>query len=82
MDGPNTSAASLLGHRSSSQPAAEGCADGHEEEAFPRSTGEVVTDWFPMGKGVANMPRYREISMAANRRYLEALAVVPDSGHL
>ena len=39
--------------------------------------GEIVTDWFPMGKGVAQMPRYREVCMAATRRYLEALAVVP-----
>ena len=35
-----------------------------------------------MGKGVANMPRYREVCMAANRRYLEALAVVPAPGKL
>lgn len=47
-----------------------------------RRKGEIVTDWFPMGKGVGNMPRYREVCMAANRRYLEALAVVPDPGQL
>jgi hypothetical protein len=35
--------------------------------------GEIVLDWFPMAKGVANMPRYREVALAANRRYLDAL---------
>jgi len=44
--------------------------------------GKIVTDWFPMGKGVGNMPRYREVCMAANRRYLDALAVAPDPGKL
>jgi hypothetical protein len=42
--------------------------------------GEIVTAWFPMSKGVSNMYRYREVAMGANRRYLEALAVVPDPG--
>jgi hypothetical protein len=41
--------------------------------------GEEVLDWFPMAKGVANMPRYREIGLAANRRYLDALALVTDT---
>jgi hypothetical protein len=31
-----------------------------------------------MRKGVANLFRYREVSLMANRRYLEALAVVDD----
>ena len=31
-----------------------------------------------MRKGVANLLRYREVSLAANKRYLEALAVVDD----
>lgn len=31
-----------------------------------------------MRKGVANVCRYRDVSMAANRRYLDALAVVDD----
>lgn len=38
--------------------------------------GEKVTAWFPMAKGVANLPRYGEVCLAANRRYLQALAVV------
>jgi len=38
--------------------------------------GESVTQWVPMSKGVANLFRYRDVSMAANSRYLEALTVV------
>ena len=34
--------------------------------------------WCPMNKGVINLYRYREVSLAANERYLEALAVVDD----
>jgi hypothetical protein len=34
--------------------------------------------WCPMNKGVINLYRYREVSSAANRRYLEALSVVDD----
>lgn len=37
-----------------------------------------VTLWVEMRKGVANLFRYREVSLGANRRYLEALAVVDD----
>jgi hypothetical protein len=40
--------------------------------------GQTVIDWFPMAKGVANLYRYAEISRTANRRYLNALAVVDD----
>ena len=40
--------------------------------------GRRITDWFPMRKGVANLYRYAEVSRAANRRYLDALAVVDD----
>jgi len=40
--------------------------------------GKPVIDWFPMAKGVANLYRYAEVSLAANRRYLDALAVVDD----
>lgn len=38
--------------------------------------GREVIDWFPLCKGVANLFRYAEISRAANRRYLDALATV------
>ena len=40
--------------------------------------GEQVMGWFPMAKGVANLYRYAEVSLAANTRYLDALAVVDD----
>lgn len=40
--------------------------------------GQRVLGWFPMAKGVANLYRYREVSQGANRRYLDALAVVDD----
>lgn len=40
--------------------------------------GLQVTEWVPMRKGVANLFRYRDVSLAANGRYLEALAVVDD----
>jgi len=42
--------------------------------------GEIVLGWFPMAKGVASMPRYREVTLAANRRYLDALAAAGDPG--
>jgi hypothetical protein len=42
--------------------------------------GHKVMGWFPMAKGVANMPRYAEVCRAANRRYLDALGVVNDPG--
>ena len=34
--------------------------------------------WCPMNKGVCNLYRYREVALAANERYLEALSVVDD----
>ena len=34
--------------------------------------------WCPMNKGVINLYRYREVSLAANERYLEAFSVVDD----
>ncbi len=40
--------------------------------------GQHLTEWVPMRKGVANLFRYREVSLAVNGRYLEALAVVDD----
>ncbi|MBW2154513.1 MAG: hypothetical protein JRH18_22990 [Deltaproteobacteria bacterium] len=43
-----------------------------------RRDGQQVIGWFPMAKGVANLYRYAEVSLAANARYLEALAVVQD----
>lgn len=40
--------------------------------------GEMVMGWFPMRKGVSSFGRYREVAQAANDRYLNALAEVPD----
>jgi len=37
-----------------------------------------VMEWVPMRKGVAWLFRYREVSMKANARYLDALTVVDD----
>jgi hypothetical protein len=34
--------------------------------------------WCPMNKGVVNLYHYRAVALAANRRYLDALAVVDD----
>jgi hypothetical protein len=34
--------------------------------------------WCPMNKGVINLYQYRAVALAANRRYLDALAVVDD----
>ncbi|MCF8084706.1 MAG: hypothetical protein K9M96_16600, partial [Deltaproteobacteria bacterium] len=43
-----------------------------------RRNGQEVTGWFPMAKGVANLYRYAEVSLAANGRYLDALSAVDD----
>jgi hypothetical protein len=41
--------------------------------------GRQVLGWFPLTKGVGNLWRYAEVSLQANGRYLEALAVVDDA---
>ena len=43
-----------------------------------RRSGETSTEWVSMRKGVAYLFRYRDLSRAANHRYLDALAVVSD----
>jgi hypothetical protein len=40
--------------------------------------GKPHTEWVAMRKGVAYLFRYREVSLQANGRYLDALAVVED----
>ncbi|MFH0342320.1 MAG: hypothetical protein ACHBNF_09370 [Chromatiales bacterium] len=40
--------------------------------------GKRRTEWVEMRKGVAYLFRYREVSLQANGRYLDALAVVDD----
>lgn len=43
-----------------------------------KRNGEVVLGWFPMLKRVGFLDRYQSVSLAANRRYLEALSAVED----
>ncbi len=38
--------------------------------------GQSQMVWCPMKKGIINLYRYGEVSLAANERYLEALSVV------
>ena len=40
--------------------------------------GKKIYAWVPMRKGVAYLFRYREVSLLANSRYLDALALVSD----
>lgn len=40
--------------------------------------GKRIYGWFPMAKRVSNLYRYAEVAIAANKRYLDALAVVND----
>lgn len=45
--------------------------------------GQSVVDWFRMSKHVRNLPRYAEVALQANARYLQGLAVVEDlSAHV
>ena len=41
--------------------------------------GQRVMGWYPMAKGVANLYRYREISLTANQHYLQALSAAPNT---
>jgi hypothetical protein len=45
-----------------------------------RRSGRTIHGWFPMSKCVANLYRYVEICLGANRRYLDALSSVDDPG--
>lgn len=42
--------------------------------------GESIKGWFPMSKCVANLYRYVEVCLSANRKYLNALSCVDDPG--
>jgi hypothetical protein len=44
---------------------------------FTDDAGRRERQWAPMNKGVANLWRYFQVGIAANRRYLEALAAAP-----
>lgn len=41
--------------------------------------GQRMMGWYPMAKGVANLYRYREISLTANQHYLQALSAAPNT---
>ena len=43
-----------------------------------RRHGRLVVEWFPMSKRVRYLPRYAEVSLQANSRYLQGLSVVTD----
>jgi hypothetical protein len=43
-----------------------------------KRNGKQVMGWFAMRKRVSNFYRYAEVSLRANKRYLEALSVVED----
>jgi len=43
-----------------------------------RRKGRCIVDWFRMSKHVRNLPRYAEVALQANTRYLQGLAVVED----
>lgn len=47
---------------------------------FTDDAGRRSRRWAPMNKGVANLWPYFQIGIAANRRYLEALAAAPLKG--
>jgi hypothetical protein len=47
---------------------------------FTDERGRRERRWTEMNKGVANMWRYYQVGMAANRRYLDALAAAPLKG--
>jgi len=53
-----------------------------EEYRIRRKTcvegGKKILRWVGLRKGVAYLFRYRDVSLAANRRYLDALAVIQD----
>jgi hypothetical protein len=64
-----------------------GSSDRNAESTTPRNSGyakQVLrkgkqrTEWVAMRKGVAYLFRYREVSLQANSRYLDALAAVDD----
>jgi len=49
--------------------------DPREFKIFKESGTEQKKKWVPMGKSIANLYRYAQISEAANRRYLDAISL-------
>jgi hypothetical protein len=45
---------------------------------YGRIKGKKVLEWFAMSKRVRNLARYAEVSLQANKRYLQGLSVVTD----
>jgi hypothetical protein len=53
-----------------------------EFKVFKKSTKEGKPDkWVPMGKSISNLYRYAEVSKAANRKYLDAIALADLKGN-
>lgn len=51
-------------------------------KTFVGRKGNKRLRWVGLRKGVAYLSHYRDVSLAANRRYLDALAVIEDQGGL
>jgi len=52
-----------------------------EFKIFKKSTEEGKPDkWIPMGKSISNIYRYAEVSKAANKKYLDAVALADLNG--
>lgn len=54
--------------------------DPHEFVIWRRGirNGKPCSGWFPMAKRVTNLYRYAQISISANKQYINALAVIDD----
>ena len=48
--------------------------DPHEFKIYKESGKDKDKKWVPMGKTIANLYRYAQVSQAANRRYLDAVS--------
>jgi hypothetical protein len=49
--------------------------DPHEFKIYKESGKDKKKKWVPMGKTIANLYRYAQVSQAANRRYLDAVSL-------
>lgn len=58
--------------------------DPHEFKIYKEvnSKSGPVMRWVPMGKSIANIYRYAQVSVASNKRYLDALADVIPTGNI
>lgn len=46
------------------------------------SKGGPIMRWVPMGKSIANIYRYAQVSAASNKRYLDSLADAIPTGEI